>query len=181
MPGGVALTLPDFSTVAPVRAAQLQALVDAIQARTPIWVTKTVDESVSSSITVQDDNELRVTLPPNGRWRVDLDARVSGATAGDLRSAWTDPADLTLLTRFVWGLGSNETAADDQVVRFQTPTFITSQVGTGTTAGSPYRETLFVTTGASAADLRFQWAQVTSNATATNVLAGSSIVVTPLV
>lgn len=163
--------------VEPVLASELN---DELDSRTPLWAIKQSDESVSSSITVQADDELRLLLPANGIYRVELEARVSGATGGDLRAAWNNPADLTMHARFCWGLGSAVTTADDQAVRFQSPTFLTSQLGTGTTAGSPYREVLYVTTGASDADLQFEWAQVVSNGVATNVLAGSAVYATRL-
>lgn len=146
-----------------------------------LWVIKSETESVTSSITVQDDAELRLTLAAGGTYRVDLDLGVTGPTAGDIRAAWNDPPGMTCHRRIMQGMGSGLTTADDQLVRFNSNMTLTSELGTGLIAGhTPYREVLFVTVGVTDADLRFRWAQVTSNAAASNVLVGSAMMATRL-
>jgi len=54
-------------------------------------VRKPSDESVTSSTTLQDDNDLLLAVGVSEIWQVELDLYVTGG-GGDLQLAWTYPA-----------------------------------------------------------------------------------------
>lgn len=143
--------------------------------RLPIWVVKSANEAVTSSSTLQNDDELVVTLPANSRWRVEAVILASGTTNG-LKSDWTIPADATLVPlKQVLGPDSASTDRSNTNVRLGAhahDTVAEYGVDDGAAIWTTIREE-FIVDMVSEGDLQFRWAQVISNAVAVNVRAGS--------
>lgn len=157
-----------FSSGMKLTSARLNALV-------PTLAQKTSTESVTSSTTLQNDDQLAVSVLANAGYRLTAVIRYDGVTGGDIKIGWTGPSGCA----FDYAANALGTAAvvytDDQQFPgniSSTPTF--GAVGVGTTA-SIHIEGL-VEVGATSGTLQFQWAQGTSNATATRVLGDSYIV-----
>lgn len=148
---------------------------------------KTVQEDVTSSTTLQDDNDCQVTLVP-GTYRVELFAHASGAAAADVQTQWAFSGTITGQGRSCFGPGLNTThapatspAATTVGVTRASAHTITSAVSYGLDGSntSAIHEDLFlqVTVGGL---LKLQWAQVASSGTATSLTVGSRMYVTRL-
>lgn len=143
-----------------------------------IVVRKLANESVTSSVTVQDDNELFADVEANTDYFVTMFVIYDGdvaATASDLKSGFSAPAGSTFdyVSDSVWsGAGSSV----DTVSR-TAQTLITAPgsgtMGAGTSLGAPFKGILRVSTLAGV--FRYRWAQNTSAAVATRVLANSML------
>jgi hypothetical protein len=139
----------------------------------PRAVRKAVDESVTSSITLQNDDELFLTADANAQYLVFGHVIYDGAAAGDISIAWSGPASAT----FDWVSGGIQTGASTGVDTVSTSAQILSAnpaigaIGAGSNLVIPLQGIL-VTAG-TAGTLQFRWAQNTSSATATRVRAGS--------
>lgn len=136
-------------------------------------VVKPTDESLASSATLQNDNDLVLPLVANATYLLQMQLGYEGGTAGasDLKIGWTFPTGTTIR----WMAIGNST----------TPTF-GSAVGKSestvvgfATNGAGVLQSLFVsgevTVSSTAGNLQLQWAQNTINATATIVHAQSWI------
>lgn len=140
----------------------------------PKVAIKTVNESVTSSTTLQNDDELFLSLAANATYLIIAYIRFDGSTTGDFKWQWTMPASGTarfgdlhqrvpetdstagvtdLLQTDIGAIGCNGAGAT-------LPLF---QIGNATTAGT-------------AGNLQLTWAQNTSNATATRVLTSSLLI-----
>lgn len=143
------------------------------------YVVKSADESVTSSAVLQNDNHLAFSVPQAGSYKFRIALRVSSAAnaAGDIQLGFTFPAGT-----LYWGaFGLDETLASGSAGQYRSkfdvdaasPTAAAFPFGASTTETMIVIEGLLVATGAGT--LQFQWAQNTSNANATNVLAGSHL------
>lgn len=136
------------------------------------YIRKSANESVTSSTTMQDDNDLAgIVLAANQVYRVDFFPAVTGAAAGDVKFAWT-------VSGTVAGLGTRNCLAStigttdhaNTTVRISRHN-LTTQVAyglDGSTTGMIW-ETFLVDGGSLGGTLTLQWAQSTSNATATQL------------
>src|SRR5690606_18086867 len=103
----------------------------------PIFVVKSTNESVSSSTTLQNDNELSVSLTANRAYEVSGVLRVSGSTSGDIKLSWTGPSGSTMYA-VVHGLGAGGSAGGDDIIYlYEGPGTATS--GTFGTTTAPIR------------------------------------------
>lgn len=145
--------------------------------RLPIWIVKSANETVASSITPQNDDELVVTLPASSRWHVQALIMAAGTTNG-LKSDWSIPADATLVAlKSVLGAVSGSLDRNDTNVRLgshNADTDIDYGVDDGATAWTTIWEE-FVIDMVSEGDVQFRWAQTVSNAVVVNVRSGSWI------
>lgn len=158
----------------------------------PRVVKKTATQSVTSSITCIDDDDLQVTLAP-GVWRIELWAHVSGAqlpstAAGGFRCKWAFSGTLGSTARTEFGPSTNTshapaTAAAGNtvgVVRATGEAYTTeARYGTDGSNFSAVHEDLYLEVATSGL-LKLQWAQNVSSATATNVSPASRMYVTLL-
>jgi len=135
---------------------------------------KTANESVTSSTTLQTDNHLSVTLQANGVYWLDMWLLTDGSTTGDIKLAVFIPSGtLRWMTN---GLRIGGSSTIDSVNRRAlgggavTGTDV-GTVGSGTTSVVMPRGIARI--GATGGLAYLQWAQNTSNGTATRVLAGS--------
>lgn len=137
-------------------------------------IVKPSDESVTSSITLQNDDHLVLPVLANTIYFVQGMLIYTGDSAGDMGFRWSAPSGSV----FNWAsdaLGSSAASLTSQVSR--TAQGVTNQptfgAVTGGTAVAPFKGLL--TVGSSGGNLRATWAQGTSNATATTMKAGSYI------
>lgn len=149
----------------------------SIPAWIPRYALKTGNESVTSSTTLQDDDQLTLTVAANKTYSFDGKLIISGATAGDFRWAFTFPAGATFALGG-YGLAAAATTTSGDV---ETTTFPSAVSGTlistfGVSAtGSGVHIFGLLTTGANAGSITLQWAQGTSSGTPTVVSAGSHL------
>lgn len=148
----------------------------------PIQVWKTTNTDRASTTTMTDDPDLTVTLEANATYRAIFYLHYAALDAARFKTQWTVPSGAT---------GNRTAVGPDQGVILSS----TSSGGTGrwgvhgyTTACTygtrdPSAVNLCsaveeaVMTTSSAGILAIQWAQATSNATATRLGAGSSLLV----
>jgi len=170
------MALPAFAAGDILTAADLQTL----QSRS---VVKVATESVTSSTTLQNDDELVLSLPANTTWEFETLIFYDGdITNGDLACAYTFPAGATVSVGGVGpannvtsGIGSGEWTGYPGDATSPTATFF----GYGTIAAGTWLTILHsgvIVLAGAAGSLQFQWAQRASSATAVRVAAGSRIV-----
>jgi hypothetical protein len=138
---------------------------------------KTADESVTSSVTLQDDDELLFPVGVNETWIMDAYLATDGATAGDIQVAVKGPTGVGGIFS-VEGPGTGATTATDLNVNNQvgavaaSPTgLVAGTLGAGT--DGLVRVHAVIRNGSTAGDAVIQWAQGTSSGTATQVLTDS--------
>ncbi len=147
------------------------AKVRASDIRTVQSKSKAATESVTSSTTLQDDDDLFMDLEAGKSYRVWLILTVAsgGAEAADIKTSWTFAGTATKVGRCVWGLGISSTATDDSAFSKSSGVAIGASVSYGIDAGQAAAcyESLILEDVTVAGRLQLQWAQVASNATAT--------------
>lgn len=130
-----------------------------------LYVRKGSDESVTSSSTVQDDDELVLAVATNSEYFVYVQCYLSSASSTPgFKIGFTVPASASL----VWG----EDRARNGATSAAGP--ITQAIGAGTSLCTGYTGSL--TTAGTSGNLQLQWAQSTSNGTATTLKAGSFMI-----
>lgn len=144
------------------------------------YIRKGTTESVTSSTTVQNDDQLFVALPV-GNWEIEAFLAFTGASAGDARIVWTNTGTMSFLGRFSAGNGA--TTADIADGNFGASTrSITTELVYGVTSATTQnfvRERLLVAVTV-AGTLQLQWAQGTSSGTATVLNTSSQLTILPI-
>jgi len=135
---------------------------------------KTSTETVTSSVTLQNDDDLFVAVDANAAYDVRLILRYQAATAGDIQIGWTAPAGSTHTNTYLHALSTTAVGGGDDVIVAGTTAPGAGGVGSGTDVALIW-EGLLITAG-TAGTLRLQWAQLASFATGTSVLAGSKLI-----
>ena len=130
-------------------------------------IRKTANESVTSSVTVQDDDHLALSLGANETWVFDmflLVGNTSGATT--IKLVLNLPSGATLTAGTIPGIGaltlSGWVLSQGTESKFNIQSGIRVILITGS-----------VVMGSTAGDLQLQWAQETSSATSTSIYADS--------
>lgn len=160
----------------------------AIALALPNIVIKSADESVTSSTTLQDDNELLISLAAGKTYCIEAFILASGAAAGDIKIAWARTGTLNHTgARFCEGPGANTTDVTAAAAAATTVGVTRANGGNALTTANSYgvdgaavsaiREQ-FVIQSAVTGTLTLQWAQNASSGTATLVRAGSWLKVT---
>lgn len=142
-------------------------------------VTKAAVESLTSSTTLQNDDDITIALDANKTYKVVLHLAFTGATAGDIKTQWAFTGGVAQKTlRACTGpeAGTTTTAVTQMITRYAN--VATASVAYGTDGGSAWghavEEFLVETTTAGTTGmLTLQWAQNASSATATNVTVGT--------
>jgi len=133
---------------------------------------KAADESVNSSntgTTLQNDNELFVTVPANVTRKLEMHVIQNSPTAADFKADFTFPAGLTMTySRLGVGLASG-----GNVHQLFVSNQLTVILDDGLAADRSFMIWGRVTNGSTAGVLQFRWAQNTANASDTTVRAGS--------
>lgn len=144
-------------------------------------IKKAATESVTSSTTLQNDNDFSVTLDAGKVYRIEIYLSIGGATAGDIKFAWAVTGGVAQYTsRHAVGPTIGVADITNTSMRAGVHNLSTSvPVGVEATAGS-HQENFLVetTTSGTSGTLTLQWAQNTSNATASTVGASSYMVIT---
>jgi len=148
-----------------VAAGQI-ILADDINNLVPRQARKTSDETVNNSAAFQNDNDLLLSVVANATYSLEgLLLFNSGATP-DIKFQWTYPTGLTMR----WGIGGVVTTF---AVFNMTEVSVPVLDGTGVATGAYVDGTVIVSS--TAGTLQLQWAQNTSNATATQLLQNSYV------
>lgn len=129
-----------------------------------VQVVKSADESVTSSVTLQNDDELLIPVLANERWFVVLIGAVT-AGAGGFKFHFDVPAGATFAYQYIYQDGASFNIGNGNAT--QTNTFINS--GTN----QPFRVEGVLVNGATPGNLTLQWAQASSNAAATTIEGGT--------
>lgn len=145
---------------------------DQTWASVPIVVMKTVSETNVNDAVLSDDAMLKFTMAANTKYTIRLKVFFTTAAFPDFKYRVTGPASPTLVRRHITrAAGGNPptmlaigTAYDSADVPLAGPG-----------AEGIIDEEIIVHNGGTQADFKFQWAQNTSNGTATIVRAGSYI------
>jgi len=137
---------------------------------------KTADETVTSSTTVQNDDQLFLPLSTNARYLFDSIIFYSGAAtpAGDLKLKWTGPTGATMQ----WANFGVNTSGLTQYNAVVETLAAASPRAVGTNGAGFWMSCApkgIVTTSSTSGNLQLQWAQNSSSATGTIVYAGSYI------
>lgn len=172
-----AVTYPTFPTGREPSAAEIQVLLGK-------FASKPTNQSVTSSVTFVNDNDLKVTVENGATYYVEVNLFATGAgsaTAGDIQLRWTTPGGnmsfgwMGLTNSVAYG---TNTAGSVNSVQFFDSTTTTTASAYGTPS---VNKTLIMGRGtyACTADgtLQLQWTQRVSSATSTTLTAGSNIVV----
>lgn len=133
-----------------------------------LMVRKTTDESVVSTTTMQDDNELALPVSAGQTINFDFLLFVTGNNTGGFMPQITAPAGATLL---VADQGNRATGDSLMAQNFATGGTIGGLGMNGTT--TVVRVFGVVIAGSTAGVIQLRWAQAVSNATPTVVKAGS--------
>lgn len=174
-----------FYALQKLRASTLEQLVGKL-------VRKGADESVSSGssgTTMQDDNELFVTVAANTTYAVSvtvLAIEAGGIGVTDIKIAWTMPAGCTLdlavtaphidynasagNVEIEWAGWQNETSSPTSSKNF----------GTTNSASFSYKFDGSLVVGSTGGTFRMQWAQRVGNAANLTVRAGSRMWLQPI-
>ena len=144
---------------------------DNQNATTHRYITKQVDESVTSSTVQQNDNELLLAMSTNETWYVQLYVRWDG-TGGNLDAFFTVPASGTFS---MWAT-SLSASFGYTIVSMRNGG---SAQGFGDSSGSVVTPLAYIygicTTAGTSGNLQFTWAQNASSGTATTVKKGSTL------
>ncbi len=147
----------------------------------PIVVRKGSDEAVTSSTAFQNDDALAVALVAGRSYRVELNLAETANSAGDIKLDWTTTGTITLLgQRFCLGPAVAMGGPTDTTVRIARATTLATSVSYGGAATASYINEAFEVSCTSSGNLQLRWAQDTSNAGATTVIAGSWLSATPI-
>lgn len=150
---------------------------ELLESMLPLEVIKTVTETVTNATTgttFQDDDELFLPGVANAVYRFELFLLHSAGTTGKFKMQLAAPSGATVN----WGVHAAHVniTSSTTVADMSLPSRLVSdnqQMGGGDLAGTTafIKGTLIM--GSTAGNLRLQWAQITANAAATQVRAGS--------
>lgn len=163
--------------------AQIERIDDdfALTTVLPVWIRKPSTESVTSSTSLQNDDHFAFSVAANSVYALEGYVLYDGAQAansptsvGGLKSAFTGPAAASMswtnfggATEFAGDLATYNMVAQGLTTSRNVATQVTA------TATMSFQPKGTLVTGVNAGTLQYQWAQATSNATATRVLANS--------
>lgn len=148
-------------------------LASEVQAVAPLAAYKSADQPVTSSTVLVNDNALSVSVLASATYHFQCYLDYEGGTGGsaDIKWQWTVPSGAVMHYHAAYqgaggsaNVGNTNTASTSIAARTQ---------GAGTLCGTTMTGTL--TVSVTAGTLQLQWAQNTSNGTATIVHAGSSL------
>lgn len=152
---------------------------------TRLEAVKTATESVTSSTTLQNDDELLLSVLANTTYFVFGLLFYDGATAGDFKFSWTGPSGYAFdFSAPILGTGTTSAVVDGGATNTLNMTAFTEAdtvgagaAGAGTTIAITITGVLIV--GGTAGTFQLQWAQFGSSATATRVFAPSCLLAIP--
>ncbi len=137
-----------------------------------LFARKTADQSVTSSTTLTNDNHLAVSVQANAVYDLRLLITYDGSTSGDLKIQFNVPASAVLVGQAHAPVSTAASQQDYQDFSISAGITINYGVLGATTVGS--LSGTLVTSG-TAGTVQLQWAQLTSNGTATRILTNSTL------
>jgi hypothetical protein len=141
----------------------------------PISAVKTATESVTSSTTLQNDDELVIAVAANSVYWLEAVIYYDAGTVGDIKMTFTGPASATCAIN-IEGISTAATGGGDfakgTLVAFGTPM---SFGGTGAASDRTLHCAGVINIAGTAGNVRLQWAQDASSAGATRVFANSAM------
>lgn len=146
----------------------------------PGYVTQGFNQDVTSSIVLQDST---LTVPVNGLSQIDLSARYT-SLAGGIRWAWSTSGSITTLDRAILSAGQSTsttaTTANIADMRLRTIVTITEEQTSAhfTTSATQLIKEWLIVEGTGSVTFRF--AQQTSSASATTLMAQTNAIITRL-
>lgn len=144
-------------------------------------VIKPSNESVSNSTSFQNDDHLMVQVEANTNYWVVCQLLYTGATTGDLRMGYSAPSG----SIFAWmtdAIAAGATSTTDIISRtMQTLDSVDAIAGSVGGSDSVAIGKGILRVGNVGGTFRFRFAQGTSNATSTTVLAGSILMIRRLI
>ncbi len=146
---------------------------DLLDSMLPQVIRKASDESVTSSIALQDDDELLLAVEASATYLVTAWIRHTAASnTPDLRLNYSYPSGASF-ARSDWGSPDTTTASADSI------NTVVQTTGDNTRGSGTVERSIYVvgelTTGGTAGTFRVRWAQATSDAGAVTVKAGSRL------
>ena len=156
--------IANINAGARITAAMMQGIA-------PLAVVKPSDESVTSSTTLQNDNDLVVAVSANASYLFYCYLDYEGGTGGssDLKFEWVVPSGATLRFSLIGTDASNATLI--ATTKSDTTAYTLRSAGAATLQAATMVGTLV--TSSSSGNLQLEWAQNTSSGTATKVHAQS--------
>lgn len=151
---------------------------DQLNMLIPIFARKTADESLPSSTTLQDDDQLAVAVDANATYWVQTFISYEAATAGDLKIGWSAPAGAEFPWNFAGLTSTAATAGDAVYSAVNTLSGTDTAGGIGAGAALVARPSGILVISSTPGTFTFRWAQGTSSATPTIVKAGSGLLLT---
>lgn len=160
-------TFPNWLAGNRVTAAQLNAGL-------PLTIVKPADEPLTSNATLQNDNDLLVSVAANATYKFDCTLIYEGGTNGasDLKFKWAVPASATLTINIPAYFFTDNTTHGPSYID-QTTTQALGTRGAGVRQSVAMTGSLLVSS--TSGTLQLTWAQNTSSATATIVHAQSTL------
>jgi hypothetical protein len=156
----------------PAIAAGQRITASLLTSMLPVFVTKAADEPATSSTTLQNDDELFLTLSASATYALDGYLITAGATVttGDLKIDWTVPSGTTMKYTSFGVVVSSPAVQYEATVNASSTA---RPIGTNGSSdmGVPVRAVIITST--TAGTLQLRWAQNTSSATPTIIRAGS--------
>lgn len=171
----MALSLPSLPAQHVPTAAEYAQILAAINAFG--YARKSADETVTTSTTLQNDDELFVAVNANGIYEFRLFLDYNSSTTADIKIGWTLPSGATM-TYVQNGLDASSTT--NLGAQNLGPLTQASNPVFGGTGGDTVAIPLgMLVVGANAGTMQLQWAQSTSSGS-TIVRAGSHLIVRQL-
>jgi hypothetical protein len=141
-----------------------------------LYVRKTADQSVTSSTTLVDDNQLLLSVVANAVYELRMLLIYTAATTGDLNMTFTGPAAATLDWN-VGGLSGTSATNPDGVTWWGANTIGgNDSVGGAGATNMVARPSGVLITAGTAGTFKLRWAQAASSGTATTIKTGSVMI-----
>jgi len=138
--------------------------------RASVTIRKSADELVTSSTTLQNDDELTFSIGANETYIVHMSVNATMSASGSIKYTVTAPSGATCN---IGSMGGDATGASAEITNGACST--TGAYGGGGTASLQTID-VTITNGMATGNVTLQWAQNASSGTATRVKAGSSLV-----
>lgn len=135
-----------------------------------VRIRKNTTESLVSSTTLQDDDELLWAVEINTKWAFEIYLRYNSGTTPDIKTAFSIPAGVSGAVTRIHVTGGALTMTESSAL-----TTVVASDGTGGAASILMTGTL-ICGGVSPGNVVLQWAQNTSDAGSTQVLLGSHLI-----
>jgi hypothetical protein len=145
------------------------------------YIRKSSNESVSSSSSLQNDNDFNITLEANTTYEIMVALSVSGSNTGNLRLSWSKGSGVTIYNRIKVGpYQAGGDSGNTNVNMISDEYNNDAGYTTDGTNNSSIIEMFVVSTGSSSNTLVMRWAQITSDSTATTITSNSYMKITKL-